>query len=243
MPNITYPDVPQYPGVPALVRSNFIPPEVTVNLGLVQSLLASALQSATQWGIFDSLGNQLGINSQGSGLFKSIIAVISGKAGPYLSTNAFEFTKETRISDFLIQKGSFANYNKVELPANPMVTLALAGTEAERTTFLNQIAVACVSTALYSVVTPEVTYYNYSLERYNYVRRAERGATLILVEISLKEIRQVSAAYSTVQTPINQPQNPAATPQTNGGSVQPAAPQQSTLKALYNLFPSLKGAN
>jgi hypothetical protein len=233
MPFIPYPDVPPYPGVPALVRSLNVPPVIQIGLGLTESILLSALQSQTQWGIFDSHGNQLGATGESAGIIQSILF------GSVLSTNAFEFVKETRISDFPVEQGGFANYNKVEMPANPVVTLALGGSEIDRTAFLNEIAAACISTELYSVVTPEVTYVNYSIERYNYVRRAERGATLLLVEISLKEIRQVSASYSSVQTPINQPQNANAVPQTNSGIVQPAAPDQSVLKQLANLFPKM----
>ncbi len=62
---------------------------------------------------------------------------------------------------------------------------------------------------------------------------------MLVVEISLKEIRQVSAAYSTVQTPINAPQNPAATPQSNSGLVQSTAPQQSVLKSAAAEWPAL----
>lgn len=238
MPTIPFPDVPPYAGVPALVRSADIPPVITIGLGLTQALLLNALQSASQWGIFDDDGNQIGVTAAS----QSILQQITGITGPTLSTNAFEFTKETRISDFPVEEGGFASYNKVEMPANPIVTLALAGSETDRATFLNAIDAACKSTNLYSVVTPEVTYANYSLERYNYTRRAEHGATLLIVEISLKEIRQVSAAYSTVQTPINQPQNSAATPQTNSGNVQPATPNPSVLKQIANLAGSL-GSN
>ena len=242
MPNIPFPNVPPYPGVPQLVRSLNIPPAIQVSLGIVQSLLASAVNNPTQWGIFDANGNQLGLLPNGNSLFQSIASLVTG-GGPILSNNSTEFMRETRISDFPVEMASFASYNKVQLPANPTVTLALSGSESDRTAFLNSINAACVGTDLYSVVTPEVTYYNYSVERYNYVRRAERGASMLVVEISLKEIRQVSAAYSTVQTPISTPQNPAATPQSNSGLVQPAAPPQSVLKSLVSLFPSLSGAN
>lgn len=242
MPTIQYPDVPPYAGVPQLVRSLNIPPAIQVSLGIVQSLLASAANNPTEWGIFDSQGNQLGLKTNGNSLFQSIAALVTG-GGPILSNSATEFMRETRISEFPVEMASFASYNKVQSPANPRVTLALSGSETDRTTFLNQIDAACISTDLFSVVTPEVTYYNYSVERYNYVRRAERGASMLIVEISLKEIREVSAAFSTVQTPINTPQSPAATPQSNSGLVQPAAPPQSVLKSMYNLFPSLSGEN
>lgn len=254
MPLIPFPDVPFYPGVPALVRAANVPPGIQVALGEIQTLLASALQSAQQWGIFDNNGNQLGILSNGgNGLFQSIIASITGNGGPVLSTNAFELTKDTKISDFPIEGGSFATYNKVILPVEPVVTLALQGSASDRTTFLNLLNAACESTDLYSVVTPEVTYVNYSLERMNLVRRAERGATLLMVEITLKEIREVSAVLTTVAiTPINMPQDPGATPQTSSGIVQPqdvsllsqassllTQQTQFVVKAIQNLWPNL----
>jgi hypothetical protein len=229
MPNIPFPDVPAYPGVPALVRSANIPPQIQLALGEVQTLLASVMQSPFQWGIFDAEGNQLGLLESSNGLFQSIIQGISN---PTLSTNSLEFNKETKISDFPVEPNGFASYNKVLLPSTPTVVLILGGSASDRTTFLNLLNAACESTDLYSIVTPEIVYANYSLERTNMVRRADGGATLIAVEIVLKEIRQVSAAYSTVQTPINQPQNPAATPQTNSGLVQPQAPDQSVLKSV-----------
>ena len=247
MPLIPFPDVPPYPGVPPLARSGDIPtPDIQMSLGEMQPMLASSMQSGVLWGVFDSDNNQLGISSQGA-----------GGTGPTLSTSSIEFDKETTISDFPLEAdatgnnaASFASYNKVEHPADPKVTLVLSGSESDRTAFLNAIDDACISTDLYSVVTPTVTYYNYSIESYNYRRTSTQGATMLSVEIALKEIRQVSAQFSTVQTPINQPQNPDATPQTNSGSVQPQstvntmaqqlpAMIQSLHKAIDNLFPAV----
>lgn len=246
MPLIPFPNVPSYPGVPSLVRLGNVPVVIQVALGEVQTLLASAMQQALQWGIFDSNGNRLGLAGGGAnGLFQSVITTLAGTNGPTLSTNSFELTKETRISDFVVEKGSFATYNKVLLPAEPIVTLALQGLVSDRIVFLKALNDAIESTNLYSVVTPEVVYHNYSLERMNLVRRAERGATLLMVEISLKEIKQISAAFSTIQipTPITDPQNPAATPQSNSGLVQPQAPPTSVLKSLSNAFPALLGGS
>lgn len=235
MPLIPFPDVPAYPGVPSIPRAvnAALPPQLTVALGTVQSILASAFQNPTLWGIFDQFGNQLGVLSPGLSAGAALLADITGASAPTLSTVSFDFIRETRISDFILEAGSFANYNKVQLPANPVVTLAFTGSQDDRTSFLNLLNAACISTDLYSVVTPEVTYVNYNMERYTYSRKAVKGATLIVAEISMKEIRQVSAAFTTV-TPITQPQNPAATPPTDSGLVQPAAPDQSTLKSIFN---------
>lgn len=243
MPLIPFPNVPFYPGVPALVRGANVPTGIQVALGQIQTLLASSMQSSLQWGIFDTKGNQLGLLSQGgNSLFQAVVSSITGNTAPVLSTNAIELTKDTKISDYPIERGSFASYNKVILPVTPIVTLALQGTVSDRTAFLNLLNAACESTDLYNVVTPEVVYVGYSLERTNLVRRAERGATLIMVEVTLREIREVSAAYTNAPTPIQAPQDPGATPAVSSGIVQPI-PQESALSgiktSLVKEYPSL----
>jgi hypothetical protein len=236
MPLYPYPDIPPLPGVPPLPRSLDVPPAVGLIIGEVASILLSALQSPAQWGIIDENGNVLGGSQESLSIIQSIQAQVTGQQGPILSFNALEYLKETRISDFPVEEGGFATYNKVEFPGNPTVTLALAGSPSDRSAFLNAIDAACLSTTLYFVVTPETVYGPVSLERYSYQRRSDRGATLLMVEISLKEIRQVTAQYSTVTTPINDPQSPNAVVGINTGSVQAGPPDQSTLKSASNAW-------
>ena len=247
MPLIPYPDVPSYPGVPALVRSANIPPQIQLALGEISTILASAMENSSQWGIYDLDGNQLGavggnsnslfqaiINSERSSLLNALGQAGGSGSATVLSTNSVEVNRETRVSDFPVEAGSFASYNKVQLPTGNSVVLVLGGNSGDRTAFLNQIDQAIESLTQYFIITPESVYGPSTIERYNLIRRADRGATLLAVEIVLKEIREVSAAFSTVQTPINQPQNPAATPQSNSGLVQPQAPPQSVLKSTFN---------
>lgn len=240
MPSIPFPNVPAFPGVPALTRpiSQAVARNVplSIAIGSVENLLIQALQLAPRWGIFDAEGNQLGIDANQINPIISVLASQIGASGPpTLSTYGVDYVKETRVSDFPVEGGSFATYNKVESPANPVVTLVLAGSEDDRSNFLSAIDVACKSTIGYNVVTPTVTYTNYTIERYNYGRRAERGATLLIVDLSLKEIRQVSATFTTAAaSPIVNPQNAGASPQTNNGTTQGAAPDTSTLRSLAN---------
>lgn len=235
MPFIPFPNIPDSPGVPALPRIAGAAAIAGAGLGLLQGILWRVFQVQTRWGIFDDKGNPLGDPAKFTGLIGSALDAVG--LGSTLSTDSVEYTKETRVSDFPIERGSFASYNKVELPASPTVTLCFAGSESDRSAFLTAIDEACKSTALYSVVTPEVTYIEYSIERYNYQRRSSRGATLLIVEISLKEIRQVSAAYTTSQ--ISAPKNPNATPTADSGKVQAQTPPTSTLKSIANKLPGL----
>lgn len=241
MPLYPYPDIPALPGVPPLPRSVDIPPAVGLVLGEVASVLLNALQSPAQWGIIDEDGNTLGGSSMSLSTIQSIQAQVTGQQGPVLSFNALEYMQETRISDFPMEEGGFASYNKVQLPGVPTVILALAGSQSDRSTFLNAIDAACLSTTLYFVVTPETVYGPVSLERYSYTRRSDKGATLLMVEIVCKEIRQVSAQYSMVSTPINDPQNPDAVVGTNTGLVQGAPSDQSTLKSITNALGAAVG--
>jgi hypothetical protein len=210
---------------------------LSIGLGTVETLLITALNQAPTWGIFDATdGSQLGLlpNSQSTlqAIAGTLAAQLTGNNPTVLSTFAVDFTREARISDFPIEQGGFASFNKVSLPATPVVTLILDGSESDRTTFLEAIDDACQSTNLYNVVTPEIIYPNYSIERYSYTRRASKGLTLLYVECHLKEIRQVQATLTTV--PILAPVNAAATPSVDNGNVQPAAVPQSLLKQLAN---------
>ena len=238
MPLIPFPNVPKVPGVPSIPRSAKFPAAARMVLGLTQGLLWRLFQVDTRWGIFDSKGKALGDPAKFTGFVGSLLD--SAGLGSTLSTGGVDYSKETRVSDFPLERGSFASYNKVEQPANPSVTLCLTGSEKNRRTFLEAIDKAAKSTDLYSVVTPEVTYVNYSVERYSYSRRSSKGATLLIVDISLREIRQVSAQYTqSNKGQADQPKEAGATPQADNGKVQAQTPPKSTLKSLADKLPSL----
>ena len=223
-------------GIPPLPKSVSLPPSVKIAAGILQSALIGAYQNRSKWGIYDQKGKSLGDYTKITSGWLGAIGASSLSTlglGTTTSTSSVDFSKEMKVSDFPIEKGSFASYNKVELPANPIVTLAFTGKEKDRKIFLQDIDNACKSNYLYNVVTPEVTYKNYSIERYAYQRRHDRGATLLLVEISLKEIRQVSVQYTkSSKTPIKTAKNPAATPSADNGKNQTQPVLQSTAKKL-----------
>jgi hypothetical protein len=237
---IPFPDVPALPGVPALVRSANIPPAIQIGLGEVQGILATALQSPVQWGVFDSSGNQLG--ASGAAIGAAALAALLGPTTPTLANDSTEYSKEMKTASFPVEQGGFANYNKVEMPGEPVVTLIIDGASSvsQRSAFLAAIDAATKSTNLYSVVTPEATYINQSINRYTYRRTAQQGATLLKVELSLSEIRQVSAALTMASaSSLANAQNPAAQPSVNNGMAQPAAVPPSTLSNIMTSLPGL----
>ena len=225
---IPFPNIPSVPGVPSIPRQAGVSIASQSALGVLQSVLWSVFQVQSQWGIFDESGSPLGNPSDFGELANIALGTLG--IGSTQSTASVEFSKEMRVSDFPIEQGGFASYNKVEMPATPTVTLCMGGSESSRSAFLAELDEACKSTDLYSVVTPEVTYINYSIDRYIYSRRSERGATLLIVELSLKEIRQVSAEYATADIKADTAKSPDSASAIDNGKVQSQAPKQSTLK-------------
>lgn len=233
MPRITFPDIPKVPGVPSLPRSSVSNAIARSVLGAVQGALWRVLQVQTRWGVYDAQGRPLA----DPGIFGGPLGTFGGMT---LSTGAVDYSKETKVSDFPVERGTFASYNKVESAATPTVTLHMSGSEDERKDFLEAVDRACKSLDLFSVVTPEVTYIDYTIERYSYQRRSASGATLLTVELTLKEVRQVSSAYS-ISTLVKLPQDVSATPSVDNGKVQAKAPDVSTLKGIANKLPELAG--
>lgn len=224
-----------YPGVPPLLNDAILAADLAVALTTISLSLLSALQSPQQWGIYDSSGNELGASSGLNFLESAALALVSQPT--ITSTVKVGYLKEMKTANFPIEAGGFANYNKVEMPGCSTVSLTYSGGQSGRASFLAAIDTACKSMNLYSVVTPEVTYANVSLDRYTYDRTAQRGANLITVEITLQEIRQVTATYSTATTPtIANPASTTAAAATNGGMVQPTTPGTSVLQSIANAF-------
>jgi hypothetical protein len=239
---IDFPNVPDLPGVPSVARSAQYPAAARVALGAVQGALWRSAQVSSQWGIWDDKGNPVGNPDRFTGLTAAALQAI-GVAGT-LSTGSVDYSKEFRVADFPVEGGTFATYNKVELPGVHSVMLVYGGSEAERSAFITAIDAASRNTRLYTVMTPEAVYDGFNISRYAYSRKADRGANLIIMEIELREVREVSAQFSTtVSTLINAPKDATSTPQVDTGTVQAKTPDKSTLLKAVEKFsnvPSLE---
>lgn len=221
-PNIIvpeFPNVPFLPGVPQLLRSATVLPPVSppVLPPAQNGVLWQAAQSEPIWGVFDSNNN------------------------PVLTPDSildFSNRQDYRVSDFPVQQGQFASYNKVRLPFDIAVKMTSGGTVDDRTLFLSQVDAVAASTELYMVVTPEKTYLDVNATHFEVTRRGRDGAYFLDdVEMHFRQIVQVTAQYSTVTTqPTENAKNPAAVPAVNGGQVQPQKPAPATIQLADDTF-------
>jgi len=209
-----FPDIPNALGVPALRRE--LTSRQTTRLvisRILSRILLSRFTRAGVWGLYD---------------------IKDGKVSRADSVFSLDFKGASKISEVPLQNGSFAAYNKVQLPNFQLLRLVKKGNDLERNQFLTEIDNAKKSTDLYYIVTPERTYFNISIEDYAYKRTAQDGVSMLIVDITLKEIRQVSPAFSTVK--LESAKTPtAASPKASGMvQLQPVAPakQQSVLTSI-----------
>ena len=233
MPLIKFPNVPDFPGVPAIPRITTTTKDILrISTSILQGIIWRHFQVKERWGIWDKDGVPLGDPSKITDIVGEIFQGIG--IGSTLSTSSVDYSKETRVSDFPVEGGGFASFNKVESPASPIVTICMQGGDGDRRKFLEDIDSACKSTGIYSVVMPEKEYIGYTIDRYSYQRRSSGGVTLLIVEVSLKEVRAVSAIYTkSIKVASGNTKSVSSAKNVDSGKVQAKTPKQSVLKSIY----------
>jgi len=211
IPKSLFPNVPNLPGVPQLNRANNVINTVMLVARGIAAIIGTG-STQFQWGIYNA-ANQLAVTPDN---------IIN-----------FDNRNEWDTSDFPVEEGSFASYNKVTLPFENSVRLTKGGSLSDRQAMLDQISTIAGDTNLYTIVTPEKSYQNCNILRYEVTRRAQSGAYYLQeVDIYFRQILQVNAQYSTATTSTANAQNPAALPTVNQGNVQPQS-QVAPLVATY----------
>jgi hypothetical protein len=149
-----------------------------------------------------------------------------GTAVTFTSFSDIDLRAEGKALSYPIEEGSFANYNKIESPLDIRVTLATQGTDSDFEYILTKLDEYKRGAIKLSVSTPSKFYESMTLETYSYKRTREAGAGLLVVELSLIEVREVETQVST--TVITKPKNP-----TSAGKVDTGKTQSSSV--LYDL--------
>lgn len=220
IPKPQFPNVPKMPGVPQVARSPLFPaaPAPVLGLALALGKLWQSIFAQPLWAIYKALPK----DAKDVGGVPTVTVVATRKAviEPD-SFGEFSYHNESNLSDYPVQDGAFASYNKVANPFEISVRLRKGGTKEARKKFLDSIRDIAGNLELYDIVTPEQTYLNVNIMRYEVSRRGPRGAYFLdEVDIFFREIRTVTAAYSTTAVVTQNAQNPSAEPVVNTGTVQ-----------------------
>lgn len=208
--------IPYLPGIPPLrttIKRNLISTGVVV---LLDTLLANVANQI--WGIFDAKGKQV--------LFPDTFLGI-------------DYSNNSRASDYPIESGSFASYNKISTPYNATITVAKGGTNEERTKFAASLDSLLNSFNLYKIITPDETFSNAVIETYSYERRTTNGANMIIATINFIEVRNTpSIQYSSTRDGTAITTNVPTAQQTNintsTGLANPTSTAQASSQANIN---------
>lgn len=196
------------------------------------------------WGLFPHNADQMLAND-------ALIPWITGDTAtvhPARNANVaeFSFKRDWIIADYPLEGGDFESYDKVRLPFEARLRITKGGTTDELNQFLIQLDNAATSMSLYDVVTADCQYPGVNITHYDYRQTAERGANLLVVDVWLQEIRQVSegqfsstgSSTATLGQPVFDSASPSGADPQNGGPVPTQAPttQQQSLSQAPSAF-------
>lgn len=204
-----FPNVPDVPGVPPLLRP----------LGFQASVLPVLLTADTADFVPDDTTPQWGIFQNG---FPVILAD---------NVVDFAFRQDWDLSNYPQEEGAFQTYNKVNTPFDARVRFSAGGSESNRQAFLVSILSISGNLQLYDVVTPELIFANVNIAHVDNRRSARNGQGLVVVDVWLYQVPvTATAAFSQTKTP-------SGTANKSNGTVQPtvASPtQQSALSSIVS---------
>lgn len=227
IPKLKFPNVPKLPGVPQLARSNLFPTTIPPILGLPLALgaLWQSIFAVPQWAIYKAIPPPQPDPQELEDARNGIDTVhVVAKRQPVVKPDSFgefSYRNEWSVSDFPVQEGAFASYDKVNNPFEIMVRLYKGGSKEVRKKFLDSIEAIVSTLDFYDILTPERTFLNVNVTRYEISRRGPKGAYFLdEIDLYFREIRVVKATYSTTSTVTQNAQNPSAQPVDNAGTVQ-----------------------
>ena len=152
--------------------------------------------------------------------------------GAQVSILNFALDSNSQVSDFPIEKGSFAQYNKVNRPNRISLTYAITGKEKDRMYFFNALNDAKNNNVLFDVCMPEFRFQAYTITDYSMSRSADSGAQMFIFDVSLTEVKEVTAIYTKKPTA-----NPADKQKADETEKTPKAAESKETKSVGKTLP------
>lgn len=100
---------------------------------------------------------------------------------------------ESQVSDYPVEDGAFAAYNKVKRPGSFDFVLVKTGSDLSRATWLEAIRqqIDVNPLARYNVITPQGIWQSYTITRMSHQTRQDRGSNMLYLELQFSEIPQI----------------------------------------------------
>lgn len=131
---------------------------------------------------------------------------------------SLDVKNESKLLTSPVEEGGFASYNKVASPLDIIVEVAASASEDGHAALLASLDNLASGTELVSLVTPDKEYRFLNIESYSVKRTATEGATLLVAELHLLEVRQVKVQVS--KAAIRSPKRATSASKVDTGQVQ-----------------------
>lgn len=154
------------------------------------------------------------------GIFKNGVPVVTAD-----SVVSFEYKQEWALSDFPVEQGGFASYDKVHIPFDVRFRFSSGGSEANRSRLLSAIQAIAGTLTLFDAASPEAIYIGCNIKHYDYRRTSVNGVGMIQIDVWLEEVQQVQSsttggASASAPSAIS-PSAPSGADPFNNGTIQP----------------------
>lgn len=106
---------------------------------------------------------------------------------------------ESQTSDYPVENGAFAVYNKVRRPMGVTVTMTKAGSDVARFAWLAAIQQleAENPTQLYTLVSPQSVHVDYTLAGLSWETRPDRGTNILFLTLQFTQVPQIPSSEGT----------------------------------------------
>lgn len=110
-----------------------------------------------------------------------------------------------QIADYPIEGGAFAAYNKVKRPSMFGITLIRRGSDLARFAWLEAIRQQLQANPLarYNVITPQGIFQSYTISRWSYQTRPDRGTNILYLDLQFSEVLQIEGSSLKESKPVD----------------------------------------
>lgn len=137
--------------------------------------------------------------------------IMKAKSGRVAFHSMLELGAEesSNLPEEPIEKGSFADYNRTINPVTISCRLASQGNPSTLQSMIERLQELKTGTEKLTLITPMMTYENFMLESFDYRKDEHTGHNVLVVDVRLKEIREIEGQKTT--SSVTEPEPPPIT--------------------------------
>lgn len=98
-----------------------------------------------------------------------------------------------------VESGSFVTYNKTSEPLSIDISVGIGGTSEDLQGVITRLEDLQTGAEVFSIISPEKEYSNFTLESYSYDRKRNEGHSVLWIDLHAVEIREVEPQYTTAK--------------------------------------------